>query len=155
MMSLGTDKMRTDTFVDVENGLSQGISTRALVVRTKEVFKSKKTIPVEFRKKQLQNFQEFVKKEEEALCRAMTEDSKKPRDEIKMHELNLLEHEIRTVLNNIDDWTKPEHVKKTVINFFDDLQIHSDPLGVVLVIGAWNYPVQLTLVPVVGKLFIF
>lgn len=39
-----------------------------------------------------------------------------------------------------------------MINFFDDILIHKDPYGVVLVMGAWNYPLQLTLLPVVGAI---
>lgn len=34
----------------------------------------------------------------------------------------------------------------------DDAYIKKDPLGVVLVIGAWNYPIQLTLGPMIGAL---
>lgn len=34
----------------------------------------------------------------------------------------------------------------------DDVLIHKDPYGVVLVMGAWNYPLQLTLLPVVGAI---
>ena len=34
----------------------------------------------------------------------------------------------------------------------DDVVIHKEPFGVVLVIGAWNYPLQLTLAPVVGAI---
>lgn len=34
----------------------------------------------------------------------------------------------------------------------DDILIHKDPYGVVLVMGAWNYPLQLTLLPVIGAI---
>lgn len=34
----------------------------------------------------------------------------------------------------------------------DGVLIHKDPYGVVLVIGAWNYPLQLTLLPVIGAI---
>jgi acyl-CoA reductase-like NAD-dependent aldehyde dehydrogenase len=34
----------------------------------------------------------------------------------------------------------------------DDAFIKYEPFGVVLIIGAWNYPVQLTLGPIVGAL---
>lgn len=34
----------------------------------------------------------------------------------------------------------------------DDVVVHKEPYGVVLVIGAWNYPLQLTLAPVVGAI---
>lgn len=39
-----------------------------------------------------------------------------------------------------------------MINILDDVFIHKDPYGVVLVMGAWNYPLQLTLLPVVGAI---
>ena len=34
----------------------------------------------------------------------------------------------------------------------DTPEVHKDPLGVVLIIGAWNYPVNLTLVPLIAAL---
>jgi len=34
----------------------------------------------------------------------------------------------------------------------DDVQVYNDPFGVVLVIGAWNYPLQLLLVPVAAAI---
>lgn len=34
----------------------------------------------------------------------------------------------------------------------DSVEIHRDPFGVVLIIGAWNYPLQLTLLPVAGAI---
>lgn len=41
---------------------------------------------------------------------------------------------------------------KPLINIMDDVLIHKDPYGVILVMGAWNYPLQLTLLPVVGAI---
>lgn len=34
----------------------------------------------------------------------------------------------------------------------DKVYIRREPLGVVLIIGAWNYPVQLTLAPMIGAI---
>lgn len=42
--------------------------------------------------------------------------------------------------------------EKTFVNALDTVQIHKDPYGVVLVMGAWNYPLQLTLAPVAGAI---
>ena len=39
-----------------------------------------------------------------------------------------------------------------LLNAMDGCQIRYDPLGVVLIIGAWNYPIQLTLNPLVGAI---
>ena len=41
---------------------------------------------------------------------------------------------------------------KTFVNILDDVLIQKDPRGVVLVLGAWNYPLQLTLMPVAGAI---
>lgn len=42
--------------------------------------------------------------------------------------------------------------EKTFVNWLDSVEIHKDPYGVVLIIGAWNYPLQLTLLPVAGAI---
>lgn len=38
------------------------------------------------------------------------------------------------------------------MNILDSPEIHKDPYGVVLVLGAWNYPLQLTLAPAIGAI---
>lgn len=42
------------------------------------------------------------------------------------------------------DLFQPE---KPLVNILDGIKIIKDPYGVVLVMGAWNYPLQLTLLP--------
>lgn len=41
---------------------------------------------------------------------------------------------------------------KGLSNLFDSVEIRKDPYGVVLVIGAWNYPLQLSLLPMIGAM---
>ena len=43
-------------------------------------------------------------------------------------------------------------MKKTLATAWDDAYIYQQPMGVVLVIGAWNYPVQLVLMPLIGAI---
>ena len=38
------------------------------------------------------------------------------------------------------------------MNWLDQVVIHKEPYGVVLIMGAWNYPLQLALSPVVGAI---
>ncbi|RZC37202.1 aldehyde dehydrogenase, dimeric NADP-preferring-like [Asbolus verrucosus] len=47
---------------------------------------------------------------------------------------------------------RPERPPKPIVNLMDDVLIYNDPYGVVLVMGAWNYPLQLTLAPVIGAI---
>jgi len=50
-----------------------------------------------------------------------------------------------TVINHLQ-------VSKDLLTMMDDAYIKPEPFGVVLIIGAWNYPVQLTLGPMVGAI---
>ena len=55
--------------------------------------------------------------------------------------------EIRNAINHLDEWMKPEHVKKDIVNLINTLYIQREPLGVVCIFSAWNYPVVLLLQP--------
>lgn len=63
-----------------------------------------------------------------------------------------MEHEIQHMLDDLDELMAPEAVGTDLLNAPGTSRIYKDPLGVVLVLGAWNYPVQLTLLPVVGAI---
>ena len=43
-------------------------------------------------------------------------------------------------------------MEKNIVTLMDTTYIHREPLGVCLVMGAWNYPVQLSLQPVTGAI---
>lgn len=43
-------------------------------------------------------------------------------------------------------------VSKDLVTMLDDAYIKPEPLGMVLILGAWNYPIQLTLGPLVGAI---
>ena len=57
-----------------------------------------------------------------------------------------------SALNNLSDWVKPEAPEVPLVNKADNCFVISEPLGMALIIGAWNYPVQLTLLPLVGAI---
>lgn len=68
-----------------------------------------------------------------------------------MGEIQLVANDVRHTLQELKSWAKPEKPEKRLINILDDVYIYNDPYGVVLIIGAWNYPILLTLGPLVGK----
>lgn len=55
-------------------------------------------------------------------------------------------------LNKLAEWAAPRPVAKNLITILDEVYIRPEPLGVVLVIGAWNYPLAVTLQPLVGAI---
>lgn len=146
-------KLINASVIDLENNHSISKNTAAgLVEHTRNVFKSRKTLPVEFRKQQLKNLLKFLEHEEESILKALHQDLNKSKHESITSELSVTKKDVKEALNNVGKWMKPQKVKKTVANFFDSVFICSDPYGVVLVIGPWNYPLFTLLAPVVGAI---
>jgi len=108
-------------------------------------FSSGVTKPLEWRRQQLKNFLKMMDENGPAFVQALTEDIRKPLQESLTLEVEYVRNIIRGTLNFFDDWTKDEYVEKNILTCLDETYIHNDPLGVVLIMGAWNYPVQLTL----------
>ena len=52
----------------------------------------------------------------------------------------------------MDDWASPQPVAKTLVTLFDKGYIKAEPYGVVLILGAWNYPIMTLLNPLVGAI---
>lgn len=67
-------------------------------------------------------------------------------------ELIGLENEIKLAERELSDWTRPQPAQKNLLTLTDDVFIKAEPLGVVLIIGAWNYPWGLTLGPLIGAI---
>ena len=55
-------------------------------------------------------------------------------------------------LNNIDEWVQRDYVPKNILNKMNTIYNIYEPLGVSLIIGAWNYPIQITLGPLVAAI---
>lgn len=63
-----------------------------------------------------------------------------------------LEGEIGLALEKLAEWAAPRPVEKSLLTVSDEVYIQPEPLGVVLIIGAWNYPWAVTLQPLVGAI---
>lgn len=55
-------------------------------------------------------------------------------------------------IQKLKEWMKPEVVRPDLTNMTNKCQIKSEPYGIALIMGAWNYPVQLVLLPLVGAI---
>jgi len=123
-----------------------------IVREAREAFASDKTRPEAFRRQQLFNLAKLVDENEAQLCAAVEKDLRKPPAETSLMENGMILSDITLTLKNLSKWMKPQYVDAPLVNKFDNPQIRYEPLGVVLIIGAWNYPIQLTLVPLVGAI---
>jgi aldehyde dehydrogenase (NAD+) len=115
-------------------------------------FETGETRSYEFRKAQLLLLKKTVIKYEEDIYTALYTDLKKSREEAYASELGLLIAEINTTLKNLKEWMRPKSVGTDFVNLPSSSKIYRDPLGVVLIISPWNYPLQLLLIPLVGAI---
>lgn len=118
----------------------------------RHAFASGITKNIEFRRQQLKQLYRLLGENETQFVDALKQDLKKPRFESVMTEIDFVLNDIRSALNNLDKWTRPKFVSKCFVTLVDDNYIYYEPYGVVLVLGAWNYPIQLAFSPLVGAI---
>lgn len=105
-----------------------------------------------FRKQQLKKLKTAVLQHEKNLYDALYSDLKKNQEESWVTEIGFLIAEINHTLKHLRNWMKPEKVPTNLMNFPGKSFIYKEPLGVVLIIGPWNYPLQLLFTPLVGAI---
>jgi len=110
------------------------------------------TLSYEFRKKQLETFEQAIIKYDDEINDALYTDLKKSKEETWATETGLLMGEIKNANKNLRNWMKPKKVPAGLVTFPSSAKIYSDSLGVVLIIAPWNYPLQLCLIPLVGAI---
>lgn len=123
-----------------------------IVGRLRASFNTGKTRPLEYRLCQLQALGRLVEENKAAINDALFQDLRKPAFEAQVSETSMINTEINLALNNLKTWMKDEYVEKNWATTLDTAYIRKDPFGVVLIIGPWNYPVHLLLIPLVGAI---
>src|SRR5690554_6266588 len=68
------------------------------------------------------------------------------------NELALVYLDIDEAVSKVQKWSKRKRVRTNLLNFPAKSYIYPEPLGTCLVIGAWNYPIQLSFAPVVAAI---
>jgi aldehyde dehydrogenase (NAD+) len=76
----------------------------------------------------------------------------KPYSEVLLTEIVTVVHEIDFHIKYLKKWMKSERVAGNLLTFPSRSEIHSVPYGVCLIIGAWNYPIHLLFMPLIGAL---
>ncbi len=127
-------------------------SMKEIVNLQRNFFKTHKTKDLHFRRKQLKTLYSALKKNEPLLHAAIYKDFKKSEFDNYTTELSLLYKDIKEARNNIFQWARKQKVSTGILNFPASSYIIPEPLGVCLVIGAWNYPYQLSFAPVIAAI---
>uniref|UniRef100_A0A3B4VKB0 Aldehyde dehydrogenase n=1 Tax=Seriola dumerili TaxID=41447 RepID=A0A3B4VKB0_SERDU len=125
---------------------------RQAVQRAREAFLSGRARPLEFRLQQLHALQRMITEKETEISTALKQDINRSQYDTPLLELIGIENEIKLATEKLAEWAAPRHVERNILTISDEVYIQPEPLGVVLIIGAWNYPWALTLLPLVGAI---
>ncbi|TEA11757.1 hypothetical protein DBR06_SOUSAS6910248 [Sousa chinensis] len=120
--------------------------------RLREAFDSGCTRPAEFRAAQLKGLSRFLQENKRLLQEALAQDLHKSAFESEVSEISISQNEINSALRNLRAWMKDEKVPRNLATQLDSAFIRKEPFGLVLVIAPWNYPLNLSLEPLVGAL---
>ncbi|KAL3985509.1 Aldehyde dehydrogenase family protein [Acanthocheilonema viteae] len=110
------------------------------------------TAKLEHRRKQLLNLKRLLIEEGDVLTKAVYNDLKRSSKLTHCLELSLVFVEIDYMLENLKEWSSLEPVRKTFLSLLDTVAVIREPLGVVLIIAPWNYPLSLVLLPLVAAI---
>uniref|UniRef100_A0A4W5MBE5 Aldehyde dehydrogenase n=1 Tax=Hucho hucho TaxID=62062 RepID=A0A4W5MBE5_9TELE len=123
-----------------------------VVQRARETFLTGRSRPLEFRVQQLKSLQRMITDRQGEIATALKQDINRSQYDTPLLELIGLENEISLAVSKLAQWAAPRPVEKSLLTISDQVYIQPEPLGVVLIIGAWNYPWALTLQPLVGAI---
>ena len=122
------------------------------LLKVSQYFASGITLDYAFRRKALENLKAAVQKHEKDIYAALYADLKKSPEEAWASELGLIMADVKTAIKGLREWMRPERVPTDLVNLPSISKVYRDPLGVVLIVGPWNYPIQLILMPLIGAI---
>ena len=128
------------------------LTEEALLARQKTFFASGETRSLSFRRSQLERLSALLRQWEPRLLQALQQDLGKAPFEGYATELGLLHGEIRAALRSLRRWNAPRRVPGPILQFPSRGWRYPEPLGCVLIVSPWNYPVQLTLAPLISAM---
>jgi len=116
-------------------------------------FRSHKTKALEYRLVQLRKLYWGIVDNEAAVIEACRLDLGKPTFETYVSELDWLKNDLIFITGKLASWMKDEKPDDIPLSWkFISPRIRKEPLGSVLVIGAYNFPIQLSLGPMIGAI---
>ncbi len=110
------------------------------------------TRPPEARRAALRTMKHWLKTHEREVLDALQHDLGRAPYESYVTELGLVYEEIDTCMRKLGRWARPRRVPIPLTVFHSTSTVYPYPYGVVLVLSPWNYPVQLTLIPMVDAI---
>lgn len=123
-----------------------------LVSRHRDFLRTGVNRTAAWREGQLSALRAMMTERAEDFYESLWTDLRRNRSDADLTDVKYLADEVDYVLAHLRDWMKPTPVSKSPMFMASDVQVRFDPLGIGLIIGTWNYPVMLTLSPLVAAI---
>ena len=127
-------------------------SPAAIVAALRATYGSGVTRPLAWRRRQLEQMARMLEENETEFLAALKSDLGKPGVEGFITDIAFVLTEIQSMIKHLAKWNRPKRVSSPLVTLPARSRLVPEPLGVVLVIAPWNYPVQLLLVPAAGAI---
>ena len=128
------------------------MNTEQLLAAQRRFYNSGATIPVDFRISMLKKLYSCIKENEGRIAAALKTDLGKCPYEAFMCETGLVLSEIRYMIKHIRKYARPHRVHTPLAQFISKSCTTAVPYGNVLIMSPWNYPLLLTLDPLVNAI---
>lgn len=123
-----------------------------IIGKLRNTFNNGKTRSVQWRIQQLQQVKKMTLDNEAKIRAALEADLGKCKQEAWLAEISYISGEVDHTIKHLRKWMKPRKVGTPMVAMPGKSYMQPDPLGVVMIMGAWNYPWQLVLAPYVAAL---
>jgi aldehyde dehydrogenase (NAD+) len=120
--------------------------------KQKKFFETGKTKDLSFRIRQLRKLKKLLVDNEQLLIEEVHKDFQKSAFETYVTEIGLVITDINYAIKNVESWSKQQSVSTPLVNFPSKNFIITEPYGSVLIIAPWNYPILLSLQPLIGAI---
>jgi aldehyde dehydrogenase (NAD+) len=118
----------------------------------RQVFRSGRTRSLRWRQDQLRGIERLCKEHESEIAVALADDLDRSPVDAWLGDVVSTTAEAAYAHKNLRKWVKPQRQRLPLAQRPGRAWVQYDPLGVVLIIGPWNYPVYLSLAPLVGAI---
>jgi aldehyde dehydrogenase (NAD+) len=123
-----------------------------ILEKQRKFFETGKTLDIDFRLEILKKLRSLIISHEKKIKDALWKDFHKPEFEVIATETGFVLKELNLTISKLRKWARPEKVKTPVVHFLAGSFVTHQPYGQVLVLSPWNYPLQLTFLPMLGAL---
>ena len=127
-------------------------SPASTVAALRATYRSGVTRPLAWRRRQLRQLARMLEENEAEFLDALRTDLGKPPVEGFITDIAFVLSEVESMIKHLARWNRAKRVPSPLVTLPARSKLVPEPLGVVLVIAPWNYPVQLLLAPVAGAI---